>query len=127
MARNFTVVIPEGVPHLEKKFENQEDLEYECNFGISGGLALCEHGSYCISDFDLRIYSSTVDLKKRVKGEPYHKMTTVKDFLARVNDPGEVGMILDIPICTQALPNPYRYVLSFALEMSDNEHKLQAF
>jgi hypothetical protein len=48
------------------------------------------------------------DLKKRIYGQDYHLFTTVEEFIANIDNPNTVGMILDIPTSQQAIPPPFQ-------------------
>lgn len=112
--QNYVVVVPGGVEDQGKKFERLKDVKVEYSLAVDGSLDLQYHGwaspfLYRPNLINLILW---IDLKKRAKHEEagYHIPTTVSDFVENVNNPDVVGMVLDIPICTQALPAPYKYI-----------------
>ncbi|KAJ3792486.1 hypothetical protein GGU11DRAFT_749978 [Lentinula aff. detonsa] len=90
--QNYVVVISGGVDDHGKKFESFEDVKEEYSLAVDKSLDLQYH-----------------DLIKRAQDEPtgYHTPTTVLGFIENVNNTDVIGMILDIPICKQGLPEPY--------------------
>ncbi|KIK63410.1 hypothetical protein GYMLUDRAFT_241893 [Collybiopsis luxurians FD-317 M1] len=94
-AQNYVVVVSGGVDDHGKKFECYEDIKTEYSLGINKSLDLQYH-----------------NLIKWAKHEPtgYHTAMTVLSFVDNVNNPDVVGMILDIPVCKQAIPEPYNLV-----------------
>ncbi|KAJ3996999.1 hypothetical protein F5050DRAFT_1807255 [Lentinula boryana] len=93
--QNYVVVVSGGVDDHGKKFESYEDVKEEYSLAVDKSL-------------DLQYY----DLIKRAQDGPtgYHIPTTVSDFIENINNTDIIGMILDIPICKQALPEPYNQI-----------------